>query len=240
MKEEANLAISDGDRLSTGDELDGMCEYLPSQYVLDAFFSVSGGKLFDPDSGIREGIGCEVGELESWISDDGASRRMTSTHDLMVNYRECSRIVRTAGGDVLPIEGVGDILLRFPSDSGAFDIQLLNVAFVSQLSHNLLALQQFTVAKNGVELQFKSGRTLQARKFGRTNVLRGYRMTRNDDKAFRATIAPGVKPPKFNMDVDINDFHCSFGHVHEGLHARRQSSEMSISLARYGSAKGAP
>ena len=69
MKEDANLAISDGDRLLTGYELDGMCEYLPSQYVLDAFFSVSGGKLFDPDSGIRERIDCEVGELESWISD---------------------------------------------------------------------------------------------------------------------------------------------------------------------------
>ena len=48
------------------------------------------------------------------------------------------------------------------------------------------------------------------------NVLRGYSMTRNDDKAFRATIAPGVKPPNF-MDIDINDFHCSSGHVHEGL-----------------------
>ena len=206
MKEDANLAISGGDRLSTGDELDGMCEYLQSQYVLDAFFSVSGGKLFDPDAGIREGIGCEVGELESWISDDGASRHMPSSHDSMTNYRECSGIIRTAGGEVFPIEGVGDILLRFPSDSGVFDVQLLNVAFVPQLSRNILSLQQF-----------KSGRTLQARKFGRTNVLRGYRMTRNDDKAFRATIAPVVKPPNFNMDVDINDFHCSFGHVHEGL-----------------------
>ena len=38
-----------------------------------------------------------------------------------------------------------------------------------------------------------------------------------DDKAFRSTIAPGVKPPNFNMDVDINDFHCSFYHVHEGF-----------------------
>ena len=52
MKEDTNLAISDGDRLSTGDELDGMCGYLLSQYVLEAFFSVSGGKLFDPDSGL--------------------------------------------------------------------------------------------------------------------------------------------------------------------------------------------
>ena len=141
MKEDANLAISDGDRLSTGDELDGMCKYFQSQYVLDAFFSVSGGKLIDPDSGIREGMGCEVGELESWISDDGASRHMTSSHASMTNYRECSGIVRTAGGDVLPTESVGDILLRSPSDSGAFDIQLSNVAFIPQLSHNLLLLQ---------------------------------------------------------------------------------------------------
>ena len=71
---------------------------------------------------------------------------MTSSHDSMTNYRECSGIVRTAGGDVRPIEGVGDILLRFLSDSGAFDIQLLNVAFVPQLSPNLSTLQQFTAA----------------------------------------------------------------------------------------------
>ena len=58
--------------------------------------------MFGPDSGIREGIGCEVGELESWISDDGASRHMTSSHDFMTNYRECSGIVKTAGGDILP------------------------------------------------------------------------------------------------------------------------------------------
>ena len=115
--------------------------YLQSQYVLDVFFSVSGGKLFDPDSGIREGIGCEVGELESWISDDGASRHMASSHDSITDYHECSAIVRTAGGDVPTIKGVGDILLRFLSDSEAFDIQLLNVAFVLQLSDNLLSLQ---------------------------------------------------------------------------------------------------
>ena len=48
-------------------------------------------------------------------------------------------------------------------------------------------------------------------------MLRGYCMTRNDDKDFRATVDPGVKPPNFNMDVDINNFHSLFGHVHEEL-----------------------
>ena len=63
-EDDANLAITGGDRRSSGDELDGMCEYLQSESVLDAFFSTSAGKLFDPDSGMREGINCEVGELE--------------------------------------------------------------------------------------------------------------------------------------------------------------------------------
>ena len=91
------------------------------------------------DSGTAEGIGCEVGESESLISDDGASRHMTSSHDSMTNYHEYNGVVRTAGGDVLSIEGVGDIFVRFLSDSGAFGIQLMNVAFVPQLSHNLLS-----------------------------------------------------------------------------------------------------
>ena len=38
--------------------------------------------------GIREGIGCEVGEVELWISDGGALRHMTSSHDVMINYHE--------------------------------------------------------------------------------------------------------------------------------------------------------
>ena len=60
-------------------------------------------------------------------------------------------------------------------------------------------------------------------------MLRGYRMTRNYDEAFRATIAPGVKPPNFNIDVDINDFDCSFGHVHEGL-LRETAKQRNVNL----------
>ena len=55
---------------------------------------------------------------------------MTSSHDSKTNCRECSGIVRTAGGGVLSIGGIEGILVHFLSDSGAFDVQLLNVAFV--------------------------------------------------------------------------------------------------------------
>ena len=54
-------------------------------------------------------------------------------------------------------------------------------------------------------------------------------MTRNDDKAFRATLIPGVKPPNFNMDIDINDFHGYFGHVYEGL-LRKTSKQRNVNL----------
>ena len=60
-------------------------------------------------------------------------------------------------------------------------------------------------------------------------MLRGYRMTRNNDKTFRATIAPGVKPSNFDMYVDIKDFHCSFGHVHEGL-LRKTAKQRNVNL----------
>ena len=44
--------------------------------------------------------------------------------------------------------------------------------------------------------------------------MRGYR-ARSDSAC--ATIVPGVKPPNTDTEVDINEFHCSFGHVHNEL-----------------------
>ena len=44
--------------------------------------------------------------------------------------------------------------------------------------------------------------------------MRGYR-ARSDSAC--ATIVPGVKPPNIDTEVDINEFHCSFGHVHKEL-----------------------
>ena len=38
-----------------------------------------------------------------------------------------------------------------------------------------------------------------------------------------------MKPPIFKIDVDINDFHCSFGHVHEGL-LRDTAKQQNVNL----------
>ena len=44
--------------------------------------------------------------------------------------------------------------------------------------------------------------------------MRGYR-TRSDSAC--ATIAPAVKPPNVDAEVDIYEFHCSFEHGHKEL-----------------------
>ena len=43
------------------------------------------------------------------------------------------------------------------------------------------------------------------------------------------TIAPGVKPPNIDAEVDINEFHCSFGHIYKRL-LLETTKERSVTL----------
>ena len=137
---------------------------------------------------------------------------MTPNPVPMTNYRGCDGVVHVANGVALPIEGVGDILTSFQSDFGETDLQLLHVAFVSLLSHNLLSLKQFRRRAghsyrgggDGVTLFCKSGRWFFAPTVGKLDQMRGYR-ARSDSAC--ATIAPAVKPPNIDTEVDINESH---------------------------------
>ena len=208
-QEDANLAISDQAGLVAD---------------ADAFVSVSQGEreFCFGCSGGTEGLDCEIGEIETWIVDSAATRHMTPNPVSMNNCRECDSIVRVANCVALPIEGVGDILTSCQSDFGETDLQFLNVAFVPLLSHNLLSLKHFTRHAghsyrgdgDGVTLFCKSGRWFFAPTVGKLDRMRGYR-ARSDSAC--ATIAPAVKPPNIDIEVDINEFRCSFGHVHKEL-----------------------
>lgn len=88
-----------------GGRPDGICKYAQSKFILDTFVFVSKGE-FDEDSRISEGFDCQVGELESWISDYSTSRQMTLSHDSMANYRECTGVIKTVGGEILPSKTV--------------------------------------------------------------------------------------------------------------------------------------
>ena len=185
-----------------GNQFDGICECAESEYILGAVLSISTGE-YDVDSGITEGLDSEVGELERWTLDYGDSRHMASSHDSMTNYCEYSGIVRAAGGEILPlpIEGVGDIHLRFRSDTEAFDVQLLDVAFVRTTPESQRAVvQQFTAShhayfrtKDRAEWRFRSGRTLKASKVSRANLLRRFCVPTND-KSFSCNRPWGATP----------------------------------------------
>ena len=159
-------------------------------------------------SGGTEGLDCEIGEIDSWIVDSAATRHMTTNPVSMTNYRECDGVVRVANGVALPIESVDDILMSFQSDFGETNLQLLNVAFVPLLSHNLLSLKQFTHRAghsyrgdgDGVTLFCKSGIWFFATNVGKLDRMRGYH-ARSDSAC--ATIVPAVKPPNIDTEVDV-------------------------------------
>ena len=67
-------------------------------------------------------------------------------------------------------------------------------------------------------------------------MLREYRKARNDKKNCSNYNRPWGETPNFNMDVDINDFHCSFGHAHVGLlheTARQRNNNLTGTLQEY-------
>lgn len=119
VEEYQTLPISVADQLVPRDKLDVICEYAQSEYILDSFLSASAGK-FDLNPGIKKEFDCQVGELASCNFDDGASCYITSSNNSLTNYCERSDIVTTTGGEILSIEGIGDIFLRFRSDSDDF------------------------------------------------------------------------------------------------------------------------
>ena len=157
-KEDANLAIS-GQAGLVGDAESKSFEVAKSNNAEDAFVSVSQGERefrFGCSGGTVR-VNCEIGEIETWIVDGAATRNNMGPNPVSItNYRKCDCVTRVANGVGLPIEGVNDTLMSFHSDFGETDLQLLNVAFVSLLCHNLLSLKQFTRRAGGMSLSDES------------------------------------------------------------------------------------
>ena len=79
----------------------------------------------------------------------------------------------------------------------------------------------------GLMLRLKSGRVLCAEKLGRLDVLHATRLSPGGT-AF-AVIAPSPHPPVSGTNVNINSFHCSFGHSNEFL-LRETAKHMGVVL----------
>ena len=137
-----DLAVLDHQASLVADAESESCEFVKSNDAKDAFVSVSQGEyeFRFGCSGGTEGLDCGIKELYTWIVDSAATRHMTPSPVSMTNSREYDGVIRIANDVALPIEGVGDILMRFRSDFREIDLQLLNVTFVPLLSHNFLSL----------------------------------------------------------------------------------------------------
>ena len=103
-------------------------------------------------------------------------------------------------------------------------VTLMNVAHIPGPYHHLLLLRRIAEAGNkyictreGIRIVFaKSGDEQFAPSYGQLNGLFGYRTDRSSEEKAHAVIALGARPTP-STAADINDFHCSHGHMHEDL-----------------------
>ena len=58
---------------------------------------------------------------------------MTASDDYVINYRECSGVVRVAADRVVLVEGTGNLLMSFQSGGGWIKAILPNVVHVPLL-----------------------------------------------------------------------------------------------------------
>ena len=168
------------------------------------------------------------------ISDNGALRHMSHSSTGMINYCEANATMRTASGKRYPIEGYGDLLLAFRSSSGEVHMLLCNVAHVPSLSYHLFSLRvaidnghTYTGNKNSVTIKFKPGETLFFPSVGRLNVLYAYRPGALNDEITNAVNIPGPEPINWGTPVDINTFHATHAHAHEGA-LRKTAKQMGV------------
>ena len=112
----------------------------------------------------------------------------------------------------------------------------MNVAHVPGLSRHLLSLRRIADAGNkyigtreGIRVVFaKSGDEIFVPSCGQLKGIFGYRIDRCSEENVYAVIASGARstPP---TAADINEFHCSHGHMHEDL-LRKTAKQTGVKL----------
>ena len=175
---------------------------------------------------VEEGGIRQMGD-DLWLLDTGATGHFI--------YAECSRVLRCAGGNTFPIMGTGTLRLSLRSGEGVVCVPLMNVAHVPGLSHHLLSLGRIADAgskyigtREDIRIVFaKSGDELFVPSCGLEWCF-GYRTDRCSEENVHAVIAPEARstPP---TAADMNEFHCSHGHMHENL-LRKTAKQIGVEL----------
>ncbi|CAM9933068.1 unnamed protein product [Sphacelaria rigidula] len=154
------------------------------------------------------------GGQEVWIADSAATCRMIRSRDCMHDYEPCSDCsVTAANSQKAPILGFGTILLSIGSGEDKLTVSIRRVAHMPDFDINLFSLQSV------VKLLFeKDGRNdvVTATPRSLPSICSSKTHQSDPDESARAVLAPGKMPVDRNQ-VDINSFHQSHGHLHEGL-----------------------
>ncbi|CAN0298119.1 unnamed protein product, partial [Discosporangium mesarthrocarpum] len=144
--------------------------------------------------------------MVAYTCDSGASEHMTFSLKGMFDLDPVSKPMITATGDEYAIEGFGTLSLVFVVDEGVEPlVKLEHVAYAPHLSYNLHSMKvaaerghSFTTDASAVK--HKAFMAMTYRKKPLQSISLG-----------AAVLTPGHSP---GTTVDINLFHCAFGHSH--------------------------
>ncbi|CAM9785325.1 unnamed protein product [Discosporangium mesarthrocarpum] len=198
---------------------------IPTEYTVTATGTEPSGKFT-----VLAATETRVDGFAEWIADSGATWHMTTEITGMYDFVSTTEhtFVEAANGRKCAVNGKATLKVVFENKSGT-DIHMIlhNVMYIPGLKHNLFSLlaaaergHTFVETTHGIE------------------VVGGLSFVRRPGKGYASALAhptreiaataltPGRFPTK---TVDINLFHCSYGHAHE--HALRLTARrMGVAL----------
>ncbi|CAN0366564.1 unnamed protein product, partial [Laminaria digitata] len=166
-----------------------------------------------------------------WIADSGASFHMTHSADFLSDVRLCDDKVRIGDNQLIDVVGYGTLTAVFPGD---LTVKLLDVAYVPDIAFNLFSLM--AAHKHGVGFMTENylcislfnGR-LKFEGDGSSYSSFAYRIEPDDGYVPFPLLTPDPSENCVESAVDINVFHCLYGHSNELL-LRETAKSLDVKL----------
>ncbi|CAN0450323.1 unnamed protein product, partial [Laminaria digitata] len=171
------------------------------------------------------------GISEKWIVDSGASFHMTHSADFLSDVRLCDDKVRIGDNHLIDVVGYGTLTAVFPGD---LTVKLLDVAYLPDIAFNLFSLMAahkhgvgFMTEKN-LCISLFSGR-LKFEGDGSSYSSFACRIEPDDGYVPFPLLTPDPSENCVETAVDINVFHCVYGHSNELL-LRETAKSLDVQL----------
>ena len=171
--------------------------------------------------------------VEEWVGDTGAVHHMTDSLRYMRNVQKCSLKINGIGEKVCEASLKGTVPVVFVTGEDEFAVDLHDVMYVPNLGYNLFATKvEFDGetwdrigGPEGVMTAF-DGKVTFTSSDGLL-VATAFRVEDSQNAFALPAIAPS-NPPVLSK-VDVNDFHCIYGHAGEHL-LKMTASRLGVEL----------